>query len=142
MDNPQSLWIRFSDGTVLAVSSPKADLSVKVTHSPAQKDPSRPTARQMDYLRFISRYMSIFGRSPAESDIQRHFLVSGPSVHMMLQTLERRGFIQRQPRKARSIRLLFDPNMQALPGSPQPVTGSRSPSALPRWARGGAPGYR
>ena len=66
----------------------------------------RPTSRQRDYLEFIEKYMLRFGISPAESDIQRHFLVSAPSVHSMVETLERRGFITRQPGMPRSIRLV------------------------------------
>jgi Mn-dependent DtxR family transcriptional regulator len=49
-------------------------------------------------------------RSPAETDMQEYFRVSPPSVHQMLLTLERAGFIRRQPRTARSIELLVDPN--------------------------------
>ena len=45
--------------------------------------------------------------------MQRHFRVSPPSVHQMVLTLERAGFIRRQPGVARSIELLVAP--QALP---------------------------
>ena len=68
----------------------------------------RPTKRQLDYLAFIAKYMDYFGRAPAESDIQRHFLVSAPSVNQMMQMLERRGFITRQPGVPRSIRICID----------------------------------
>ncbi|MBI4728399.1 MAG: hypothetical protein HY775_02720 [Acidobacteria bacterium] len=50
--------------------------------------------------------MQRFGRSPAESDIQRHFLVSAPSVNQMVQMLERQGFIERERGVPRSIRLV------------------------------------
>jgi repressor LexA len=63
----------------------------------------RPTSRQLEYLEFIKKYMDRFGISPAESDIQRHFLVSAPSVNSMVQALERHGFIKRQPGMPRSI---------------------------------------
>ncbi|MDX1430754.1 MAG: MarR family transcriptional regulator, partial [Rhodothermales bacterium] len=64
-------------------------------------------------LNFIRRYMDRFGRSPAETDIQRHFLVSAPSVNQMVRTLERRGFIERDrdgfgQTVPRSIRVLWD----------------------------------
>ena len=39
--------------------------------------------------------------------IQRHFLVSAPSVNAMMKTRTRRGFISRVPGLARSIRLLL-----------------------------------
>jgi hypothetical protein len=46
---------------------------------------------------------------PAETDMQQYFQVTPPSVHQMVLTLEREGFIRRQPRVARSIELLVDP---------------------------------
>jgi DNA-binding MarR family transcriptional regulator len=48
-------------------------------------------------------------RPPAEADMQRHFRVSPPSVHQMVLTIERAGFIRRQPGVARSIELLVAP---------------------------------
>jgi repressor LexA len=64
-------------------------------------------------LEFIKRYMHRFGVSPAETDIQRHFLVSAPSVNQMIRTLERRGFISRDRHwfgqtVPRSIRVVWD----------------------------------
>jgi repressor LexA len=41
--------------------------------------------------------------------MQQYFRVSPPSVHQMVLTLEREGFIKRQPRVARSIEVLVDP---------------------------------
>jgi len=41
--------------------------------------------------------------------MQRHFRVSPPSVHQMVLTLERAGFIRRQPGVARSIEILLPP---------------------------------
>jgi repressor LexA len=38
--------------------------------------------------------------------MQKYFRVSPPSVHQMVLTLERQGFIRRQPGTARSIELL------------------------------------
>ena len=49
------------------------------------------------------------GRPPAETDMQEYFRVSPPSVHQMVLTLERAGFIRRRPRTPRSIELLVDP---------------------------------
>lgn len=67
------------------------------------------TAKQGQYLAFIHAYACIFGRSPAEADLQRHFRVSPPSVHHMVLTLERAGLIRRTPGRARSIELLIKP---------------------------------
>ena len=49
------------------------------------------------------------GCAPAEADMQRYFQITPPSVHNMVLTLERRGFIQRVPGQARSISLLVPP---------------------------------
>jgi Mn-dependent DtxR family transcriptional regulator len=60
-------------------------------------------------LAFIHLYTRLHRRAPAETDMQQYFRVSPPSVHQMVLTLERAGFIKRQPRTARSIELLVDP---------------------------------
>jgi len=74
---------------------------------------SRPaktfTTKQGQYLAFIYLYTRLHRRPPAETDMQKYFRVSPPSVHQMVLTLERSGFIKRQPRVARSIELLIDP---------------------------------
>jgi repressor LexA len=76
---------------------------------------SRPaktfTPKQGQYLAFIHLYTRLHRRPPAETDVQQYFRVSPPSVHQMVLTLERRGFIRRQPRTARSIELLVDPKL-------------------------------
>ena len=51
------------------------------------------TARQGQYLAFIDAYTRVHGRPPAETDMQRHFQLSPPSVHQMVLTLERLGHI-------------------------------------------------
>jgi DNA-binding MarR family transcriptional regulator len=71
------------------------------------------TDKQGQYLAFIYTYAHMFHRAPAETDMQRHFQVSPPSVHQMIVTLERNGLIRRQPGVARSIELLVAP--EALP---------------------------
>jgi len=67
------------------------------------------TAKQGQYLAYIHLYMRLHRRPPAETDMQEYFRVSPPSVHRMVLTLERAGFIRRQPRTPRSIELLVDP---------------------------------
>ena len=67
------------------------------------------TEKQGQYLAFIHAYTLVTGRPPAEADLQRHFRVTGPSVHSMIVTLEQAGLIQRQPRRPRSITVLIDP---------------------------------
>ena len=104
------LILQFSDGTVLHVEASSQLLTrVEAAITPEAADASeRPTQRQLEYLAFIARYMDRFGIAPAESDIQRHFMVSAPSVNQMMQTLERRGFITRLPGVPRSIRICID----------------------------------
>jgi Mn-dependent DtxR family transcriptional regulator len=74
---------------------------------------SRPakafTSKQGQYLAFVHLYTRLHRRPPAETDMQQYFRVSPPSVHQMVLTLERQGFIKRQPRTARSVELLVDP---------------------------------
>jgi DNA-binding MarR family transcriptional regulator len=67
------------------------------------------TPTQGQYLAYIHLYTRLHRRPPAETDMQEYFRVSPPSVHQMVLTLERRGFIRRQPRTPRSIEVLVDP---------------------------------
>ena len=67
------------------------------------------TPKQGQYLAFIHLYTRLHRRPPAETDMQQYFQVTPPSVHQMVLTLEREGFIRRKPRTARSIELLVDP---------------------------------
>jgi Mn-dependent DtxR family transcriptional regulator len=66
------------------------------------------TATQRQYLAFIYYYTKLHGVPPAEADMQRYFKVSPPSVHNMIVTLDKRGFIKRTPGTARSIQLLLN----------------------------------
>src|SRR3979490_1389292 len=67
------------------------------------------TEKQGQYLAFIYTYSHMFRRPPAETDMQRHFQVSPPSVHQMIVTLERNRLIHRQPGVARRIQILVAP---------------------------------
>ena len=67
------------------------------------------TPKQGQYLAYIHLHTRLHRRPPAEADIRQYFQVTPPSVHQMVVTLERAGFIKRQPRVARSIELLVDP---------------------------------
>jgi DNA-binding MarR family transcriptional regulator len=63
------------------------------------------TVKQGQYLAFIYYYSKIHGVPPAEADFRRFFRVTPPVVHQMIKTLHAHGFIDREPGKARSIRL-------------------------------------
>ena len=65
------------------------------------------TYKQGQYLAFIHMYTKMYRRPPAETDLQRHFRVTPPSVHQMILTLEGRGLISRIPWTPRSIQVLL-----------------------------------
>ena len=67
--------------------------------------PTPYTAKQGQYLAFIYYYSKIHGMAPAEADFRRFFWVTPPVVHQMIKTLHARGFIEREPGKARPISL-------------------------------------
>jgi DNA-binding MarR family transcriptional regulator len=69
------------------------------------------TPKQGQYLAFLYAYTTIYGYAPAERDLERFFRTSPPSVHAMVKTLEREGYIRRQPGVARSIELLVAPEV-------------------------------
>jgi len=106
------LEIHFTDDSVLAIELLHRCLAAGLTRGPGGPtgnglhDGPEPTRRQREYLEFITRYILRFGVSPAESDIERHFLVSAPSANQMVQTLERRGFITRKRGIPRSITIV------------------------------------
>jgi DNA-binding MarR family transcriptional regulator len=86
---------------------------------------ARFTEKQGQYLAFIYTYSHMFRRPPAEADMQRHFRVTPPSVHQMILTLERAGFIRRQPSVPRSIEILVAPqDLPVLEANIQPVKTS------------------
>jgi Mn-dependent DtxR family transcriptional regulator len=86
--------------------------------SSADHNPVRWTPLQGQYLAFIYAYTTIHRQAPAERDMQHFFRTTPPSVHNMVKSLERLGFIHRQPDMARSIRLLVPP--EQLPILKQP----------------------
>ena len=67
------------------------------------------TPKQGQYLAFIYAYTRLHRRPPAEADMQLYFRLSPPSAYQMILTLERAGFIRRQPRVARGSQMLLDP---------------------------------
>lgn len=79
------------------------------------------TEKQGQYLAFIHAYTLVMGQPPAEADMRRFFAVTPPTIHQMVLTLERLGFIRRKPGGARSIQLCLHPD--SLPKL-QPVISS------------------
>ena len=64
------------------------------------------THLQGQYLAFIHYYTKINRRPPAETDIQRFFGTTPPTVHGMIVRLEQAGLIARTPGVARTIHVL------------------------------------
>jgi Mn-dependent DtxR family transcriptional regulator len=76
----------------------------------SQEKPSF-TETQGQYLAFIYAYTHVHGYPPAETDIRKKFEVSPPTVHQMIMSLEKKGFIRRTPRASRSIEILIQPEL-------------------------------
>ncbi len=68
------------------------------------------TEKQGQYLSYIFQHFKVNGRAPAESEIQRYFRVSPPTVHQMVLKLESLGLISRKPGVARSIQVMVSPD--------------------------------
>jgi DNA-binding MarR family transcriptional regulator len=85
----------------------------------ATSQSARFTETQGQYLAFIHAYTLVNGRPPAETDMQRFFGVTPPSVHNMVVELARRGLITRVPRQPRSIAVSV--HADELPRLRQPI---------------------
>jgi repressor LexA len=68
------------------------------------------TPKHGQYLAFIHMYTRLHRRAPAESDIQNFFQTSGPSVHGILKTLQKRHLISCRAGEARSTTVLLAPH--------------------------------
>jgi DNA-binding MarR family transcriptional regulator len=77
------------------------------------------TELQGQYLAYLHQYGILNGCVLSEADMQRFFQVTPPTVHQMVLTLERRGFIRRVPGQARSITLMVPPESLPLLKRPQ-----------------------
>jgi mycothiol synthase len=64
------------------------------------------TPKQGQYLAFIHHYTQVHRQPPAQTDIQRFFGVTPPTVHQMILKLEEKGLLKRTPHQARSIEVL------------------------------------
>lgn len=70
----------------------------------------RFTEKQGQHLAYVYNYTVIFGRPPAQADLQRFFRTTPPTIHQMLLTLADRQLISRTAGQARSIKVLVDPD--------------------------------
>ena len=69
------------------------------------------TEKQGQYLAFIYFYTKINGLSPAQTDFQKYFKVTPPTVHQMIMQLDKKKLITRIPNKARSIEIAILPEL-------------------------------
>jgi hypothetical protein len=98
------------------------------------------TPTQGRYLAFIHAYIGVHGYPPAESDIAAAMVVSGPSVNTMVKMLEKKGLINREPGKARSIQILVPeeeiPAWNNRKGdSPSRSAAKMKPAPLKMWVK-------
>jgi repressor LexA len=72
------------------------------------------TQRQQDILEFIEREMRERGYPPSVREIGQAVGLTSPStVHSHLGTLQRLGYLRRDPAKPRAIEVRYDPNSGA-----------------------------
>ena len=92
--------VMFEAGKWLTVLCPNGTLK------PQSKPRERFSGLQGRYLTFIHNYTQVHGVPPSEYDMLTFFKTSPPTIHQMVLTLERKGFIERAPGQARSIKVL------------------------------------
>lgn len=63
------------------------------------------TEKQGQYLAFIFYYTKVNGIPPAQSDLQRYFAVTPPTIHQMVLQLEKKGLMSRIPNTPRSLKV-------------------------------------
>jgi repressor LexA len=77
--------------------------------------PSKITARQRQVLDFIEQQMRERGYPPSVREIGEAIGLTSPStVHSHLNTLQRLGYLRRDPTKPRAIEVRWDPNSGAV----------------------------
>ena len=70
------------------------------------------TSRQRQVYEFIARYLETHNQPPTIAEIGKQFQMSSPaSVHSILSSLEREGFIRRIPNVSRGIEIIQQPRV-------------------------------
>lgn len=93
---------------------------------PSSSSTPRPhhklTERQRSVLEFIEFHMRDRGYPPSVREIGSYIGVASPStVHSHLKTLQREGYLHRDPSKPRAIRVVWDPTSGASEVERRPV---------------------
>jgi len=90
------------------------DLLAERSYDDAMAD-SKITARQLQVLEFIEQQMRERGYPPSVREIGTAVGLTSPStVHSHLNTLQRLGYLRRDPTKPRAIEVRWDPNSGAV----------------------------
>jgi repressor LexA len=93
------------------------DLSSPISCTPTERPTMSEitlTARQHEVLEFIDRMMRERGYPPSVREIGEAVGLTSPStVHAHLRTLQRLGYLRRDPTKPRAIEVRYDPNSGA-----------------------------
>jgi hypothetical protein len=111
---PAPTRTRVAEGTAVQAPSkvtpqavPARKVSPREPKARTERDPAAFTPLQGQYLAFVQAYTTLNGRPPAERDFQVFFKVTPPVVHQMLVTLATKGLLQREPGKARCLKVLL-----------------------------------
>jgi len=107
------------------------------------------TKKQGQYLAYIHTYTLLHQQPPSHAEMIEFFGVTPPSVVSMLNRLESRGLIAREPGVARSVRVLLAPEElprlvgpdEAAPDGPQPLASDTGLEDVP-WSEDLAPIYQ
>ena len=68
------------------------------------------TQRQKQIKDYIGKIITRNGVAPTEREIAKHLKISGPTVHEHLNALKQRGHLEKNPGRARGIRVIKSPS--------------------------------
>jgi SOS regulatory protein LexA len=63
------------------------------------------TVRQKQIRDFVTKTITRNGVAPSEREVARHFRISASTTHEHLETLKEKGYLQKDPRRARGIKV-------------------------------------
>ncbi|MBL8898364.1 MAG: transcriptional repressor LexA [Planctomycetes bacterium] len=84
----------------------------------------RLTPKQLSILRFIQEYFDERGIAPTLDEIAEHCGVNKVTIHGHLVELEKKGAVVREPRMARSIRVVHSPPEAKRARTVVPIAGA------------------
>jgi Mn-dependent DtxR family transcriptional regulator len=72
---------------------------------PSEPPSTSYTKKQGQYLAIIHQYTKMRGFPPSYAELEHYFGVTAPTVNQMIKTLHSKGLIEKEPRKARSMKV-------------------------------------